>query len=157
MFDWEGWRRSQAKLSDSHFHFWSIPNRLHDHCHHHHHPPHHHHHHHYIRHYCHYYRHRHYLHRHHKDHNNNKLSIAIITTNLGHQNRPHLHHSRRRRHHHHHHHHHHCPQALAKRYSQLKPTWTKLQNQNLLRRVAKRYRQVESAHKKPFNRLNTTV
>ena len=38
--------------------------------------------------------------------------------------------------------------ALAKRYSQLKPTRAKLQNQNLHRWVAKRYRQVEPARKK---------
>ena len=31
----------------------------------------------------------------------------------------------------------------AKRYSQLKPTWAKFQNQNLHRRVSKRYRQVK--------------
>ena len=37
--------------------------------------------------------------------------------------------------------------ALAKRYSQLKPTRAKLQNQNLHRWVAKRYRQVEPARK----------
>ena len=47
--------------------------------------------------------------------------------------------------------------ALAKRYSQLKPTRAKLENQNLHRRVAKRYCQVEPAHKKPFNCLNTTA
>ena len=38
--------------------------------------------------------------------------------------------------------------ALAKRYSQLKPTRAKLENPNLHRWVAKRYRQVEKARKK---------
>ena len=48
--------------------------------------------------------------------------------------------------------------ALAKRYSQLKPTRAKLQNQNLHRRVANRYRQGDPANgKKPFNCLNTTA
>ena len=37
------------------------------------------------------------------------------------------------------------PKALAKRYSNLKPTRAKLQNQNWHRRVAKRYYQVEPA------------
>ena len=38
--------------------------------------------------------------------------------------------------------------------NQLKPTQAKLQYQNLHQRVAKRYRQVEPACKKPFNCLN---
>ena len=41
-----------------------------------------------------------------------------------------------------------CAQALATRYSQLKPTRAKLQNQNLHRRVANRHCQVEPARKK---------
>ena len=41
--------------------------------------------------------------------------------------------------------------ALAKRYSQLKPTRAKLQNQNLHRQVAKRYCQVEPARKKTIH------
>ena len=40
--------------------------------------------------------------------------------------------------------------ALAKRRSQLKPNRAKLQNQNLHWRLAKLYRQVEQACKKPF-------
>ena len=47
--------------------------------------------------------------------------------------------------------------ALAKRYSQLKPTRAKFQNQSLHRRVAKRYRKVQLACKKSFNCLNTTA
>ena len=45
----------------------------------------------------------------------------------------------------------------ARIFAQLKPTRAKLQNRNLHRRVAKRYRHVEPACKKPFNCRNTTA